>query len=242
MRLRCIVPAAAVRRSPDVSTEQANQMLFGEDFTVERREEGWVYGRTARDAYAGWVEAAALAEREGEPTHAVAALRTYGLPQPDKKSTPAPVYSMNALVRAGRREDGFVLCEGAGWIFAEHLRPIGEHEADFVAVAERFVGAPYQWGGRESVGLDCSGLVQQALYACGFPCPRDSREQARSLGRPLPEGEPLRRGDLVFWAGHVAIMVDEARLIHATSVHMDVRIEAFETAAGRGAPTGVRRL
>ena len=131
-----------------------------------------------------------------------------------------------------------------GWFVDEHLVPIGQAEADHAAVAERFVGAPYLWGGRESLGLDCSGLVQQALYACGRDCPRDSDQQA-AMGRPV---EAPRRGDLVFWRGHVAIMISEVDIIHANAWHMAVAVEPLGEAVARigrlggGEPTVYRRL
>ncbi len=117
---------------------------------------------------------------------------------------------------------------------------------DLAGVAERFVGAPYLWGGRDIAGLDCSGLVQQALYACGQACPRDADQQA-GLGRPIDRGA-LVRGDLVCWEGHVGVMLDQVRLLHASSHHMATVVEplaeviARAEATGRGAPTGFRRL
>jgi cell wall-associated NlpC family hydrolase len=126
------------------------------------------------------------------------------------------------------------------------LSPIGRFEDDPAEVAARFVGTPYQWGGRESLGLDCSGLVQQALYACGRSCPRDTDQQAL-LGREVALGD-LTRGDLVFWRGHVGMMMDARNLLHANAHFMAVVIEPLDEAvtrteaAGGGAPTGYRRL
>jgi cell wall-associated NlpC family hydrolase len=173
----------------------------------------------------------------------VRALRTYGFSAPSIKAPPIGLYSMNALVAEDRREGRFVKTAG-GWFVEEHLVPIGDAEPDYVAVAERFVGTPYQWGGRESLGLDCSGLVQQALYASGRNCPRDSDQQA-AMGEPV---ETLRRGDLVFWPGHVAIMTSETDIIHANGARMAVTIEPLAEAiartsrSGGGEPTGYRRL
>ena len=236
------IPSASLRRAPSPAAEQLDQLLFGELFEVLDEADGWAFGKAMRDGYVGYVEAAALGGPPTAPTHTVRALRTYAFSAPSIKAPPAGLYSMNALISAEGREGRFVKAAGR-WFVEEHLVPIGEVEADYVAVAERFVGTPYHWGGRESLGLDCSGLVQQALYASGRACPRDSDQQA-AMGEPV---EALRRGDLVFWRGHVAIMTSEAEIIHANGWHMAVVIEPLAEAAARisrlggGEPTALRR-
>ena len=173
-------------------------------------------------------------------THRVSALRAYAFARPDIKSRPLALLSLNALVAVEAEEGRFLKVEGSGWIARVQLAPVGEVETDPAAVAERYLGAPYQWGGRESLGLDCSGLVQQALYACGKACPRDS-DQQQALGQAA-DPKALRRGDLVFWKGHVGMMLDGARLIHANAFHMQVEIEPLaETVARVGEPSAYRR-
>lgn len=238
-----VVPSASLRREPSPSGEQLDQLLFGELFEVLDEADGWAFGRAVRDGYVGYVEAAALGTTATAPTHTVRALRTYGFSAPSIKAPPTGLYSMNALLAAEEREGRFVKTAG-GWFVEEHLVPMGQAEADYVAVAERFVGTPYYWGGRESLGLDCSGLVQQALYASGRPCPRDSDQQA-AMGEPV---EALRRGDLVFWRGHVAMMTSPTDIIHANAFHMAVVIEPLAEAVARissrggGEPTAYRRI
>ena len=135
---------------------------------------------------------------------------------------------------------------GSGWTTAEHLAPIGAFEDDHAAVAERFLGAPYLWGGRESIGLDCSGLVQQALFACGRACPRDA-DQQEQMGEPISRADVVR-GDLVFWKGHVAMGMGEGRIVHANGHHMATVVEPLDgaiariKASGSGEPTSFRRL
>ena len=237
-----VLPSAALRRAPSPAAEQLDQLLFGEQFEVLDEAGGWAFGRATRDGYVGYVEIGALGVPSAAPTHSVRALRTYAFSAPSIKAPPVGLYSMNALIAAGEREGRFVKTAG-GWFVQEHLAPIEQTEPDYVAVAERFVGTPYQWGGRESLGLDCSGLVQQALYASGRACPRDSDQQA-AMGEPV---EALRRGDLVFWRGHVAMMINETDIVHANSWHMAVAIEPLAEAVARtsslggGEPTGFRR-
>jgi cell wall-associated NlpC family hydrolase len=244
--MSCAVPATGVHREPDGASEQMDQLLFGEIFEVIEDEGGYVWGQARRDGYVGFVAASALAAPAPEATHRVAAIRTYAFAEPSIKSRASGPYSLNALVAVEAQEGRLCKVAGAGWIACEHLAPIGIFETDRAAAAERFLGAPYLWGGRESLGLDCSGLVQQALFACGLACPRDADQQA-GLGRAIMR-EEFGRGDLVFWKGHVAIGLDETRVVHANGHHMMVAIEPLESAinriegAGAGAPTAYRRL
>jgi cell wall-associated NlpC family hydrolase len=158
--------------------------------------------------------------------------------------------SMNAKLAAGETQKNFVRVEGSGWVFAGHIAPLAQVEPDFVAVAERFVGAPYLWGGRDSIGLDCSGLVQMSLEAAGVKVLRDSSMQADTVGKviqPAPNFSNLQRGDLIFWGGHVGIMLDDKRLIHANAWHMATEIELLADAVARIAKVAgdvkvVRRL
>jgi cell wall-associated NlpC family hydrolase len=248
---QCVVSAAGVRKTPDASGEQQDQIVFGEAFDVLDRCAGWAWGRARRDGYVGWVEEAALAGPVLAPTHRVSAIRTYAFPEPDFKAAPPTLLTLNSLVTVEDRHGRFVKVARAGWVAEEHLAALDVFERDPAAVAERYLGAPYQWGGRESLGLDCSGLVQQALYACGRGCPRDTDVQARETGEaidPGPDYRSLRRNDLVFWDGHVAVMIDEERIIHATAWHMQVAVEPLADVVARfrgegaGDPTAFRRL
>jgi len=147
--------------------------------------------------------------------------------------------SMNAKLAVGEAQKNFVRIEGSGWVFAGHLSPLDQVEPDFVAVAERFVGAPYLWAGRDSIGLDCSGLVQMSLEAAGVNVLRDSDMQAASIGEVIQPGldfSNLKRGDLIFWFGHVGIMLDATRLIHANAWHMATEIELLGRRGSRASP------
>ena len=242
----CAVPVAAIRAAPSAEAEQWDQLLAGELFRVIEVKDGFAWGQAARDGYVGFVEAASLAPAAAPSTHAVSALRTYAFNRPDIKSRPQGLYSLNALVTVEAREGRFAKGVGTGWFVEAHLSPIGRGERDYVAVAERFLGAPYQWGGRESLGLDCSGLVQQALYACARACPRDTDMQ-RAFFTEIDAAE-RRRGDLIFWKGHVAVLLDADTILHANAHHMATAIEPLAEAVARieatptGAPLGYRRV
>lgn len=238
--MHCVAASTAIRRDPDPSSEQLDQLLQGETFRVLETGRGWGWGQAGRDGYVGHVQLADLRPGVIAASHRISALRAYAFSRPDIKSRPLALLSLNALVAVEAEEGKFLKAEGSGWIAAVQLQPIGVVEADPAGVAERFLGAPYQWGGRESLGLDCSGLVQQALHACGRFCPRDS-DQQQALGRPVGKAD-LARNDLVFWKGHVGLMLDSLRLIHANAFHMQVQIEPLDEAIARiGEPVALRR-
>ena len=245
------VPQAPVRRAPCSDALLETEALMGERVTVyEATDEGWAWGQLEADGYVGFVPVAALAEFGPRPTHKVATLRTLVFPGPSIKLVPGASLPFGCRLAVTHTEGGLAMLASGGCVPASHLAPLHAHETDFVAVAERFVGSPYLWGGKTSLGLDCSALVQLALTACGIRCPRDSDMQERSLGHRLAPPDrlaELRRGDLLFWNAHVAIVRDQRTLLHANAFHMAVTVEPIaETIRRIGAagsqPTSVRRL
>jgi cell wall-associated NlpC family hydrolase len=244
--MQVAAPTASLRKAASAEAEQENQLLFGERFDVLFEDGDFAFGQARRDGYVGYVPSAALTLLGEPPTHRVAAIRTYAFSRPDIKSAIVGLYSVGALVTVEAREGLFVKVAGSGWITEAHLRPIGTGETDPVAVAQRFLGAPYQWGGRESLGLDCSALVQLSLAACNRACPRDTDMQ-RAFFPEVAEAD-RRRGDLVFWKGHVAVLLDAETILHANAFHMAVAVEPLAEAiarieaAGVGKPLGYRRV
>jgi cell wall-associated NlpC family hydrolase len=241
-------PTAPLRQAPSPDAPLDTEALKGERVTVYETEEGWARGTLETDGYAGFLPASALRAPGPAPTHKVAALRTLVFPGPSIKLPPLEGLPLGSRIAVARIEESFAITAAGGYLPARHLVSIGESEGDFVAVAERFLGAPYLWGGKTSLGLDCSGLLQVALGACGVACPRDSHMQEKALGRPLSTDlSQLRRGDLLFWHRHVAIVRDTASLVHANAFHMAVAFEPIAEAIGRiralgSEITSVRRL
>ncbi len=241
---------AALRLAPEPGSEQDNQALFGDTLMVYDERDGWVWGQLERDRYVGWMQAEALSAVVHTPTHWMRALRTIVFERPNLKTPPVLALSMTARLAIEDESGAWRKIAGSGWVFASHIAPIGQWESDFVAVAQRFVGAPYLWGGRESTGIDCSGLVQTALAATGVDALRDSDMQAATVGEAVAwDGaiDRLVRGDLVFWRGHVGIVLEGGRLLHANAWHMATEIEPLDEAitrirAAAGEVTTVRRL
>ncbi len=242
-----VVPSTPLRREPRPDLAIDTELLRGEIVTVyDQDREGWSWGQAEQDGYVGWLPSEALGEPE-RATHKVAALRTFIFPGPDIKLPIVAAVPYGARLAVRAIEGRFAVLPD-GYVWAGHLAAVEAHEADFVAVAERFFGVPYLWGGKTSLGLDCSGLVQTALQASGLSAPRDTDMQEAALGAAVDPDGPLGRRDLVFWRGHAGIMRDPQTLLHANGHTMTVHSEPFAEARARikaatGADvTSVRRL
>jgi len=233
-------PTAPLRHAPSPDAPLDTEALKGERVTVYEIEEGWARGKLEADGYAGFLPASAspssggsLIDGPGNTSVRSAATLWVGA-GPSIKLPPLEGLALGCRLAVARIEAPFAVTAAGGYVPARHLVSIDSHESDFVAVAERFLGAPYLWGGKTSLGLDCSGLLQVALGACGVACPRDSAVQEKALGRALAiSPSELRRGDLVFWRRHVAIVRDEASLVHANAFHMAVAFEPTAQAIAR---------
>jgi cell wall-associated NlpC family hydrolase len=249
--MEVIEAQAPLRSSPSPDEPQLTEALRGELVTVyEENGEGWCWGQLAGDGYVGWLSANALRSPGPPATHRVAALRSLEFAGPSIKERPLASLSLGCrLVVDPLAEPAaspnastgvpLVRLASGGYLPARHLAPIDSVEPDFVAVAERFVGVPYLWGGKTSLGVDCSGLVQVALTAAGIPCPRDSdMQECAFAGAPTVDMARLGRGDLVFWRGHVAIACDSETLLHANAFHMAVAFEPLTEAVHRIGATG----
>jgi hypothetical protein len=226
------VAIAPVFGTPDAGTALTTQLLFGETVRIFEEKDGWAWVQGDTDGYVGYVPAAAIGREISAPTHRIASLSTPALGRPELKSVPLVDLPMGARLSVAREENGFAVLAIGAFVPMQHLAAIDARAADFVAVAERFLGAPYLWGGRTRAGLDCSGLVQIAMQASGVVVPRDTDMQEVEIGETIEIGE-VRRGDLVFWRGHVGIMTDSANLLHANAHHMCVVVEPLGEAVAR---------
>ncbi len=243
--MQIAAPVASVCGAPSETGAQTTQALLGERILAFENQNGYLWCQLLGDNYVGYIRADLASERLSNPTHRVSARSTYLYPSADVKSQPVVSVPMNSTLEVIEMGQEFSTLSNGKFVFTQHIKSSEEHETDFVAVAEKFLQVPYYWGGKSHLGLDCSGLVQLSLEACGIAALRDSDLQEAQLGQILMINDrtSLRRGDLVFWNGHVGIMTDDKYLLHANGHHMMTVKEPLADAFKRiGPATSIKRL
>ena len=224
----CMAPSAMLRGKPDAAASAVTELLRGETFHMLDARGNWAWGYCGHDHYVGYLPLDALGDATATTHITIAAAPLFTAA--DIKAPVAALLPPGAQL-TGTTDGGF-LATADGFVHLRHLRPADAYEMDWVAVAERYLGAPYIWGGR-GFGVDCSGLVQIALAACDIAAPRDTDQQAEAIGTALALDMPPQRGDIVFFPGHVGLMVDGARMIHANAHWMAVMIEPLADVVAR---------
>lgn len=253
-----ITPIAPLHRKASRRSGQETQLLYGHQFDVYRLSKGWAWGQARSPVkgskikgYVGYVPAKMLEDRKSSASHIISSLKAPIFVAPDIKSHIIQSLPLGALINGQGRHPSFVQIGAGGYVHRKHLRKIIDAPAvsDFVTIAEAHMGLPYVWGGISTDGLDCSGLVLSSLRAAGRDAPRDADMMEAGLGRDLPISQRgLKRGDLVFWKGHVGIMQTSAKMIHANAFHMKVESEPLREAierieaSGGGPVTAIKRL
>lgn len=249
-----IAVRAPVRSAPKFHAPLMTEALHGEAVTVYESKDGWVWGQLKRDGYVGYIPADHLSSNVFKPTHTVRVRATYIYPAPDIKTPPIDMLTFGARMAADGREGRFLSLARGGYVFADHCVGAGDKLKDYVRAAERLVGTPYLWGGKTSLGLDCSALVQLSLHAAGIECPRDTDMQEGEVGETvegiIDDGSlkgGMERGDLIFWKGHVAIAQSGDWVVHASGHQMETVMEPVRHTIERigqswGQPTSVKRL
>ncbi len=242
---RVWAPITDLLTAPDGRRDR--QVIHGDRLLVLERRDGFAFVQAEKDGFCGYIAEAALGP-DWAATHSIALRGSHLYSEPNLKRPEIGLLTFGSRIAAVGETGRFVETATGHFIPEQHLRPLDQPFEDPAAVAMLFLGTPYLWGGNSGTGIDCSGLVQAALLACGLSCPGDSDLQWMRVGQPLPQGTPARRNDLLFWPGHVALAVDDATMIHANGNRMAVTLEPIGAAiaridaAGEGPFLGLRRF
>jgi len=250
------VPVTALRREPDHRAARDTEVLFGEQLRVFEVVHGWAWVQIASDGYVGYVPVEVVDANPRAPTHRVRSRSMLVYSARSALAEPLMQLPMNASVCVTRFDGDFAELAGGGFVSARQLVSVpcdasshvacpGDRAADYVVLAESFLGVPYLYGGRSALGgIDCSGLVQMALAAIGIQAPRDSDMQSNEVGGLIGDAcetfDEFQRGDLVFWPGHVAIMTSPDTVVHASATNMCVTLEPLDAVAARSRKDGPR--
>lgn len=250
-RMQVRAGVASMRKTAAPDGTQVSQLLFGETVILHHEDGEFGLVQSEADRYVGWVLMEALSSPVLMPTHQIKVGRLHTYAEPRITAAAHFTIGTGALLTAtGKASGRYLEFERAGWVVDHLVSDVSTFEDDPVAVAERFLGTPYLWGGRDCLGLDCSGLVQIAFGACGIAVPRDSDMQCAWLGERIDHWQSpgvLQRGDLIFWKGHVGIMADAETLLHANGTFMTTMTEPLSPAIERianeyGEPLEARRV
>lgn len=248
--MRVIAPVAALYKVPDRKSERQSECLFGEDVLVFETADKFCWVQSLQDGYVGYVEQVNLGDFQSTPTHIVIAPRSFQYENADLRSPMVSALSIGSKVtivgESETRATLYAKLDNGNYVIADHLTPIAHIISDYVSTAENLIHTPYLWGGKSGLGIDCSGFVQLSMMMAGKRVLRDTDMQVNTIGTDIDPSDGLQRGDLVFWKGHVAIMVDHQNIIHANGASMNVKIEPLEQAIARIArhyaqPTCYRR-
>ncbi|MEL7130236.1 MAG: NlpC/P60 family protein [Pseudomonadota bacterium] len=244
------VPRLPILTNGENRAERATSAVFGETVSVYAIQEGFALVRTDKDHYVGWTKADSLVQLGALPTHRISVPIAYGFSKADLKSAPQTTLFLQSHVTVADWHDRFAEVSGIGFVPSAHLTAMGTFRDDPAEIALGFFSTPYLWGGRDALGLDCTGLTQLAFAECGVALPRDSDMQFAWSGEAIEgwnEPEALQRNDLVFWKGHVGIMLNPDTILHANAHHMAVAYEPLAEAIERiaplyGQPIGAKRV
>lgn len=230
-------PTAPLATAPEARAPLGSELWQGEAVNLFEVADGWAWVQAARDGYVGYTPAEALGPIDPAPTHRIVGRAAYVFAHAGMKHPPLATLPMDAGIALAPDRDPAAkwqpLADGTGFVHLSQIGDLDAFEDDWALVAERLIGAPYLWGGRSSLGLDCSGLVQTCLARCGIPVLRDTYMQEGTIGVAVDPTAPLRRGDIVFLPGHVGILLDPGRIIHANATHMAVTVERLATVVAR---------
>jgi len=229
--MNVVKPSIPMKSNPNQTSTLETECLFGETVTILDSRLDWYYCKLLTDNYCGWVQKNYLGETI-KSSHRVIANRAYLFKDNDIKSGHINYLPLGSQIYVRDLDDFWAKVylgnnskQKFAYIPRRHIIKNEDKIEDWVITAEKLIGTPYVWGGRDSIGLDCSALLQLSYQTYGENIPRNSIDQSLLSKEIVHNNEKLERGFVIFWEGHVGIMVDETYCVHANAFHMEVSKE-----------------
>jgi len=237
--LQIAKPSTSMMSKPNGKSNLKSEALFGESFLILEIHSHWAFGKLQTDNYLGWIKLSNLGSMP-RATHRIKALRTIMFSKPDIKSHPISYLPLGSLISITSHDQLWaeviydnIKRSKKGYVYKKHIQYKSIVNQDWISTAELLIGTPYKWGGRNSISLDCSALVQLSLATANIKFPRDTKDQSMFVSKEIKNIKNIKRGNLIYWPGHVAIAQNSKNIIHANAHHMMVTEEEIEMASKR---------
>ncbi len=203
-------PFLNIYKLPNIRSEVTSQILYGERFKILSKRKGWIKIKSLYDRYSGFIKNKTYV-KELKISHKVSNIQANIFNKPNVK-TKKNLY-FGSKLSAIEKRNGFVRFEKNQWVKLKDIKKITHKEKNFIKIFKLFLKTKYVWGGKTSKGIDCSALLQIFFYYNDVFYPRDTKDQIKYSTKK--KSKKFKKGDIIFWEGHVAICVNSKQLIHA---------------------------
>ena len=200
-----------IHKKPSKFSEVTSQILYGEKFKILSKNKNWIKIKTLFDNYIGYIKNAQYVEKF-KPNYKVSNLKAKIFKKPNSSSK--NWLTLGSKLSVIDENKNYIKIEKNKWIKKKDIKKINHKEKDFIKIFKKFLNVKYVWGGKTYKGIDCSALLQIYFNYNNIFCPRDTKDQINySKGSSMKR--KFKKGDIIFWKGHVAICLNSKQLIHA---------------------------
>ena len=204
-------PLSNIYKKPNAFSEVTSQILYGEKFKIISKNKSWIKIKTLFDNYTGYIKNKYYT-KDHQPTHKIFTLKAniYNK-QKNKTKNFLPFASRISMIHENKK---FIEFEKNKWIKKDNIKKINHIEKDYLKVLKMFLKIKYLWGGKTYRGIDCSAILQLFFYYNNKFYPRDTKDQIKYSAKKN-KSKVFKKGDIIFWKGHVAVCINAQKLIHA---------------------------
>jgi len=202
-------------KKPSYKSKIVSQILYGEKFRILFKKKKFIKVKTSYDNYIGYIKSSNHINKF-RPTHKISVLKSiiFKYPKNLAKYKSKKNLSFSSKIQIIKKNKNFAMFDKNKWLNIKDIKLINQKEIDFLKISKLFLNCKYKWGGKTFSGIDCSALIQIFYQYNNKYFPRDTKDQIKYSKKNLKR-KNFKRGDLIFWKGHVAICLNSTKLIHA---------------------------